>query len=352
MSEKQGDKANVLVIGGGAVGTMVAYALEGGKRAKVTMVLRSNYAAVTESGFSIDSIDHGQGIRAWRPTSIRNSIPHVHKENLEPYDYVVVTTKNIPDVPPTVTELIAPTVTPGSSTIVLMQNGLNIQKPLLKAFPNNTILSGVQMIGATETSPGTILHNEPDVCKLGVFEVDGRSDELKSRNEQRAHRFVEAYNACGKIDCQYDVDVKYTRWRKLLYNSSYNSVSAALGLDVTRMRLYEHIIDDLIKPIMQEIITIAAADNVHLSEDLIMAVITVDSLESWFMPSMGQDAAKGNFIEFENIVGEPVREARRLGVPCPTLTTMFGILKGIQARTKEAKGLIKPCIEDAKRYRR
>lgn len=345
------DKANVLVVGGGAVGTMVAYALEAGRRAKVTMVLRSNYDAVKQTGFSIDSTDHGKAIRAFRPTTIRNTIPAVYEENLEAFNYVVVTTKNIPDVPPTVSELIESAVTTGVSAIVLMQNGLNIEKPLLAAFPENTILSGVQLIGASETRPGVVLHNEPDICKLGVFRVNDRDEELKSRDEQSARAFIEAYNACGAVDCQYDEDVRYTRWRKLLYNSSYNSVSAVLGMDVTRMRLSEHVIDDLVKPIMQEIIAIAAADGVHLSQDLIMTMITIDKLESWFMPSMGQDAQKGNFIEFENIVGEPMREAQRLGVACPTLTIMYGVLRGIQARTKEARGLLKVRIEDAGKYR-
>lgn len=343
--------ANILLIGGGAVGTMVAYALETGDLARVTMVLRSNYNKVRESGFSIDSIDHGRDITRWRPTTVLNTIPNVFNEALTPFDYIVVTTKNVPDVSPSVAELVAPALTPGITAIVLMQNGLNIEKPLQARFPDTTILSGVQLIGAEEKSPGVILHNEPDICKLGAFHAERQDEQRKARDEENARRFIQLYNACGKVDCQFDDNVRYTRWRKLLYNSSYNSVSAVLGLDVTRMRIWEHIIDDLIKPIMQEIIAIAAADGIVLSQDLIMSIITIDKLESWFMPSMGQDALKGNFLEFENIVGEPIREAKRLGVPCPILKTMYGILRGIQARTKESKGLLKPEVTDAERYR-
>ena len=43
-------------------------------------------------------------------------------------------------------------------------------------------------------------------------------------------------------------------------------------------------------------------------------------------------------MEMESIVGEPVREARRLDVPVPTLQTIYGLLKGLQTKTKEAKG--------------
>lgn len=168
-------KQKVLLVGGGGVGTMVAYALETGGEAEVTMVLRSNYDAVVKNGFCIDSVDHGKGIRGWRPNVIRNSIPDVHQEpTLKPFDFIVVATKNIPDVGPTVADLIDHAMTPSLTSVVLMQNGLNIEKPLLNRFPDAPIISGVQLMGATERSPGVIAHDEPDKSLIGK----GNSPEL------------------------------------------------------------------------------------------------------------------------------------------------------------------------------
>lgn len=62
------NKANVLIIGSGGVGTMAAYALEKGGKASVTAVLRSNYEAVKQNGFNIRSIQHGD-VDNWRPSS-------------------------------------------------------------------------------------------------------------------------------------------------------------------------------------------------------------------------------------------------------------------------------------------
>ena len=93
---------------------------------------------------------------------VLNAIPNVEKEILTPFDFIVVTTKNIPDVPPTVAEIITPAVTPGHTSIMLLQNGLGIEKALLAAFPKNVILSGISLIGATETQPGYILHDDRD----------------------------------------------------------------------------------------------------------------------------------------------------------------------------------------------
>jgi ketopantoate reductase len=61
--------------------------------------------------------------------------------------------------------------------------------------------------------------------------------------------------------------------------------------------------------------------------------------------------SQGNFIELENIIGEPVREAERLGVPAPTLRTMYSLLRGIQLRTKEAKGMWEAKFDGDNPYR-
>lgn len=46
-----------------------------------------------------------------------------------------------------------------------------------------------------------------------------------------------------------------------------------------------------------------------------------------------------------------MREAQKHGVPCPTLTTIYALLKAMQSKTKEAKGLIKIDVDMPSRYR-
>lgn len=64
--------------------------------------------------------------------------------SLGPFAYIVVTTKNIQDVTD-MTEIVAPAVTP-DSTIVLIQNGIGIEREFFKKFPKNVVLSGVSLI--------------------------------------------------------------------------------------------------------------------------------------------------------------------------------------------------------------
>lgn len=45
-------------------------------------------------------------------------------------------------------------------------------------------------------------------------------------------------------------------------------------------------------------------------------------------------------MEYENIVGEPLRAGTKQGVDMPTLRTLYGLLQAIQWKLKEAKGMV------------
>lgn len=272
------------------------------------------------------------------------SIPDVQKESLQPFDYIVCTTKNIPDVPPTLVDLIRPAVTPNHTTIVLVQNGLNIEKPLFAAFPHNPVLSGVSMIGSHEVLHGVIEHDDNDQLMLGPF----HNPTLDAAREEAAARdFVRIYSAGGKTQCTFTPDVGHSRWRKLVYNACLNSICAVTGLDTGRVRLADCALDYLVRPAMAEIVAAAKAAGHELAPDVADVMINIDPLTMYLPPSMLNDLRKGNFIEVENILGEPLREGAALGVPMPTLKVLYGVCKSIQWRTKETRGLVEiPAKED------
>ncbi|SCO76439.1 related to ketopantoate reductase [Fusarium oxysporum] len=339
-------KSRILVVGMGGIGTIAAYALEKNHKAEVTAVMRSNYDAAAENGIDIDSVEHGQ-IKAWRPTAIVKSVPDVFEGDIAPFDYILVTTKNIPDIKPTVADIIAPAVTPGKTAIVLSQNGINIEKPLVERFPINPLISSVVYTGANETTKAKVYTAEPDTQKIGAFVNPKVPSKIA---EEAAKRYVGIYNPNGNLNIIYEPDVAAVRWRKLAYNSSFNPVSSILRMDTTHMRMSRHIIEDLILPIIEEIRTVAKASGVMLQEDLIGSVMAQDSPDEYFKPSMCQDHEKGQLMEIENIVGEVVREGKKYGVLMPTLRVVYGIMKGLQLNIKEERGLWKAKWEPDNPY--
>lgn len=159
--------------------------------------------------------------------------------------------------------------------------------------------------------------------------------------EEATKRYIDIYNPEGKLDLIYDADVRRCRWRKLIYNGSFNTISTILRMDTPRMRMSVQVIDDLIRPIMKEILAAARAEGIDFpnADEIVEAVIRADPVDTAFKPSMCQDIDKGNLFEVENIAGEPLREGEAKGVPMPTLRTVYGLLRGLQLQVKENKGL-------------
>lgn len=172
--------AKILIIGTGGVGTIAGLSLTQHGN-EVTFVVRSNFEELKKTGYNIESCDHGDQTN-WKPHRMVNSVQEAIA-NDKNYDYVLVAMKALPDVFSTA-DIIRPVVESSPNVaIVLFQNGLNIEEPIVKAFPNNVCVSGVSMIGSTNLGAGEIHQAEPDYVKIGYF--DNGSDKAPRRSEPR-----------------------------------------------------------------------------------------------------------------------------------------------------------------------
>ncbi|KAJ5726962.1 ketopantoate reductase PanE/ApbA C terminal-domain-containing protein [Penicillium malachiteum] len=316
-------RANVLLCGCGAVGTMASVTLEKSGRAAVTVVLRSNFSKVEKEGFSIDSVDHGK-LSGWRPSHISSSVQDAIKNG--PFQFIVIALKSLPDIY-SIPQLIAPAVTPFESTIVLIQNGIGNEQPFIDAFPNSAIFSGVSMIGAHQQDSGVIKHDGPDLLHLGPIYTAAISRE---RQDELAAEFSSLYTS-GGASCLLTDNIIWMRWKKLVWNASFNSLCAMTGLDSGAIWDAGGV-ETIIRPVMDEIVSIAKASG-HILPDGIQQ-LTIQSMprDRYFRPSMLVDVDRGNPMEIEVIVGNPLRIAQELGCQTPLLQMIYEHLKLIQWR--------------------
>ncbi|KAJ5664116.1 2-dehydropantoate 2-reductase [Penicillium longicatenatum] len=327
-------KSRILLVGCGGVGTIAALNLEHGNKAEVSCVLRSNFEIVNMQGFTIRSCEHGD-LTAWRPSQILDKVPDISDPKVQPFDYIVCCTKNTPDINP-IGQIIAPAVSPNHTVIVLIQNGLNIEKPLMAQFPHNMILSGVSRIDAHEISKGVIEQKQRDLLYVGPFPL--QSHDAESLSKSSLH-FIDIYGAAGKTTCLYKPDVGYDRWAKLVYNATLNPVSALVDLNTGELQMTS-VIDTLVIPAMREVMKVAEAAGHTLPDEIIEETIRSNPIEKMITPSMQVDTQMGSFIEHENLLGEVCRDAQKLGVDAPILSTLYSLCVAVQWRTKRNKGLI------------
>ena len=297
--------ANILVVGTGAVGSFY-----GGKLsvagANVSALVRSDYEYLKENGIKIKSIN---GDFVFKPDEVVQKVDNYSKTP----DYIIVSTKVIPGI--NVEEIIRPKV--GKNTaIVLIQNGIDIEEPVAKAFPENEIISYLAFIGVSKTGPGQINHQEYGRIVIGKY-PKGKSEKVE--------KLQEMFNA-SDVPCIIDENIVTARWKKLIWNAPFNPVSVIGGGVTTDVIINNSESLKLVKNIMNEVIDLANIYGHNLPKNLVDENIALTVKMKPYKTSMLLDYENNRRLEVEAILGNAVRLARKKNFPVPNLEAIYALL--------------------------
>ena len=295
----------VLLVGAGAVGVYFTGRLAATGTFDVTVAARSDYDKIKETGYAVTSI-HGDF--QWRPRIVPSAAEYGCAA-----DYIIITTKALPQVD--IPAMIRPAV--GEKTVlVLIQNGLDGEKALIEAFPNNQIISGIAYIGVTRTAPGVIEHEGGGRLTLGVYPT-GESAELT--------KLCNGF-AAAQVECAATEDIELMRWGKLLWNLAFNPVSVlANGCDTQKM-ITDKKLEAISYRIMKEVQATARAWGKELSDAQVEGNMQYTRDFPAYKTSMLQDFEHQRPLETEAIVGNVVRRANAKNIPVPTIETIYALL--------------------------
>ncbi|KAM0128533.1 hypothetical protein ACHAO1_008998 [Botrytis cinerea] len=332
----------VLIVGAGAVGAFYGSRIAQVQGTQVSVICRSNYKAVTANGFNVASPKFGEYKYIPHQTFAN---PQEARDSNEDWDFVVVSTKALPDVSDD-SEILESLVRKGHTSIVLVQNGIGVEEPYSKRFSGSTILSAVTVVSAEQTSPGFIKHNRWTRISIGPY-LPGVVESTKLNDDQetavqRNKTFVKLLQTGGIADAQEysHWKLQMVRWHKIAINASMNP-SAVLSSGSTNNdmsldpELYIHL-----KGVMDEVLDTAPKIlGTKLPKEFATSEQLLKSTQkntSGSKPSMLLDWEQGKTMELEVILGNPIRIARRHGLEMPRLQTLYALLRKAQEnRTKK-----------------
>ncbi|KAI2617798.1 2-dehydropantoate 2-reductase [Hypoxylon sp. NC1633] len=359
---------HILFVGAGAVGCFYASRLHHPSHNVYTsLTARSNYSAIATSGVSLQTHSFGEykfwpyavfpSISAALP--IRSSSTNPAAPPRDGWDYIIVTTKALPDRTDDAT-LIAPLVS-AKSCIVLIQNGVGVEDPYRKRFPDNPIVSGVTVVSAEQIRHGVIRQNRWTRISLGPY-GDGlgapstsapsaSTDAVLRRGRECMEQLAQWWTSLGGIrdaETHTELELQTIRWHKLCINAAFNPTAVLSGGRGNADQLTDPELREHIEGIMKEIWD--AAPKVlgqPFPDSLATPARILKSTErnAGARPSMLLDWEAGRPLELEVILGNPVRIARRAGVEMPRLQSLYALLRSMQkvreeraAKEKEGQG--------------
>lgn len=330
----------ILIVGAGAVGLFYGSRLhQPQSNVLVSLVCRSNYNAIKSNGVKLQT--HSFGDYIFHPEHVFNSVQAA--DCIGHWDYVVVTTKALPpsDASKSEANLIRPVVSEGT-TIVLIQNGIGIEKPYADAFPSNALLSTVTVVSAEQLEQGMVRQNRWTRISIGPWNSAG-----PKRGEERMKEFADILKNGGVKDAEmYDErGLQFVRWHKIAINASFNPSSVLSNGASNSGMAADPLLKTHILGTMYEVLRLAEVvlqsplpSKFATPEKIVESSLrnTAKSEGEASRPSMWYDWAGGKPLELEVILGNVVREAERVNVEVPRIQSMYALLYMAQKRRDDA----------------
>jgi 2-dehydropantoate 2-reductase len=295
----------ILVVGAGAIGGFY-----GGLLAKagadVSVVCRSDYDIVKQQGFQIDSYSLGKW--QFKPFQVLRDASEYQEEA----DFLILCSKVTADVDRVA--LIRAGLTK-HTTIVFIQNGVEIEAQLQQAFPEHELISGLAFVCCNRGQSAQIQHLAYGNLTLGNL-PNGQSAKIR--------RLQSLFLAAG-IECVLSEDIVTSRWQKCVWNAPFNPLSVLSGGLPTLAILQNQ--EQLVRRIMQEVCDIAAGCGHSLPEDIVETNIQSTYVMPPYKTSMLLDFENQHPMETESILGNAVRAAHRQGIAVPTLDVLYALMK-------------------------
>ncbi|MFC1669095.1 ketopantoate reductase family protein [Spirochaetota bacterium] len=295
----------ILIVGTGAIGSYYGGKLAA-SGAHVSTLCRSDYDIVKSNGISIKSVD---GDFNFIPKEV---ISQASDYSSKP-DYVIVATKVLPGL--NVAGIIEDAIYP-ETTIVLLQNGIDIEKPVANAFPENEIISALAFICANRIEYGMIHHMDYGRIVIGKYPLGTSSKiELLSR----------LLNKIG-IDCQVDKNIITARWGKLIWNAPFNPISVLAGGVNTKEIVENKETLNIAINVMKEVQKLARSSGHEITDEFIQKNIDDTMTMKPYKTSMLLDFENKRPLEVEAILGNTVYIAKKFKISIPYIKSLYGLL--------------------------
>jgi 2-dehydropantoate 2-reductase len=300
----------IAIVGSGAIGGYYGARLAQHGHA-VHFLLRSDFQTVTRQGWTIRSVSGDFHLPPDRFHA------HTDPKQFPPIDLVVLTLKS------TSADRYESLITPllGRDTAILtLQNGLGNEEVLANQFGSNRIIGGLAWVCSTRTAPGVIDHTFGGRIQISDY-VGGATDRARAVADLFNHSNVEA-----------DVlsDVRTGKWRKLGWNVAFSGLGSLLDLPTDRILSTDAGVQ-FVSALVREIIAIAAAQDIPIPDAFADEIVPFTRKMGAYRTSMQIDRRMGRPMELEAIFAAPLRYARQFDVRCPRLSTLYELLKLLDA---------------------
>jgi 2-dehydropantoate 2-reductase len=204
------------------------------------------------------------------------------------------------------------------STVLTLQNGVDNEEILSDLLGRERVLSGAAYISSKVEAPGIIRQEGANSLLIGA---------LADSSQQKAEVLADLFQTAG-INCKLTNHILERKWDKLLWNVTFNPLSAAAMASVGEI-LDDQNLRSVAQRALLEAVEVGRASGVELRQKVIDRVFPTAEYVKNHKTSMLQDREQGKRMEVESLCGFLVRQGELLGIKTSVLSTLYAVLSSL-----------------------
>ena len=297
------EKLKYAIIGTGGIGGYY-----GGMLARsgfdVNFLLRSDYDYVRQNGLQVDSVRgdfHVEHVKAYRSTA-----------EMPACDVIFVCLKTSDN---SILKTILPPILGKSSRVVLIQNGIGVEREVQEMLPDVALAAGVAYVCTSKVGPGHIHHQDLGKLIIAPFTEGGNISAEDTVLNQAANDLTKA-----GVDASIG-EYGGLRWKKSVWNIPFNGLTVVLNTTTDKLVTNPESAE-LVRRLALEVIGAAKCCGFNLSKDMADATIELTRGMIPYSPSMKLDFDRRHKMEIKYLYNNAIEEAARHEADMP-LTRML-----------------------------
>ncbi len=302
--------AKIVVVGPGAIGTLLAAYLAKGTDDVWLLDKDSNRAKqLNESGIKVEGVSG-----SWQAKVKVSS----ESSEIGTSDFIIVCVKAYDTQ-----KVLKPieSLAGKDSLILTLQNGIGNIEIISEAFSPQIVAGGTTNMGATLQDIGRVRHAGLGETILG--RLDGKIT-------IGLRQLREIFNKVGLVT-RISRDIEGLLWSKLIINVGINALTAITGLNNGRLIEYEGT-HKIMKDAVTEAVKVTKRKRIKLIfDDPLGKVESVCEATAKNVSSMLQDVLKEKKTEIDFINGVIIRQAQSLGISTPVNQVLYELVKTIES---------------------
>lgn len=295
----EGGARKIVVVGPGALGTLLAASLCRNTSLEVWLLDHNQERAATIAG---------QGLTQERDAQ-RETLP-VHctadPKRVGPAHYILLCVKapTVPAALNTIVPLLGP-----NALLVCFQNGIGHLEVLQNTLAPTRWAAAVTSLGATLLGPGHVRFGGMGQTRMGFIEP------VEAPAQKKLSDLAALLNDAG-LPTETTPDIQGPIWNKLLVNVGINALTALYGCENGGLLENDEALARLEAAVLEGS-RIARALGIDITPEPVLAVLDVCRATRHNISSMLQDIRAGRKTEIDSINGALVAKAADLGLAVP-----------------------------------